>query len=164
MKAGLKISGRYKMELVREGRTVLFETHNGVVTEGLDTILDTMFNAQTQTAEWKIGLIDSTNFSAVDPSDTMSSHAGWQEITNYSEATRVDWAPDDTSNGVITNATAASMTINADGTIKGLFLTNDGTKGGTAGLLWATAVFGSEVIVLDGDSLKVTYTVTATAN
>ena len=164
MKAGLKLSGRYKMELIRNNRVVQFETHNGVVTEGLDTILDTMFNALTQTPEWKIGLIDNTNFSAVDPSDTMASHAGWQEITNYSETDRVDWAPEDAANGVVTNATAVTFTINADGTIKGLFLTSDGSKGGTTGLLWATAIFGTAVPVLDGDSLKVTYTVTATAN
>ena len=41
--------------------------------------------------------------------------------------------------------------------IKGVFLNSDAT--GTAGTLWATAAFASTVSVVNGDTLKVTYTV-----
>lgn len=165
MKAGLKVKGKYEVEVMRGNkRHILIETKNGVTDEGLNTILDTMFSNLAPVTDWKIGLIDNVNFTAVDPSDTMGSHAGWQELTNYSDTERVSWNPDDPSGGIITNSTAVSFNIDADGTIKGLFLTSDGSKGGSVGILWATAVFATPVQVLNGDVLKVTYTVTATAS
>ena len=165
MKAGLKMKGKYKIELIRNNnRELLIETSNGVTNEGLNSILDTMFHGAGQISDWFIGLIDNTNFTAVDPSDTMSSHAGWQELDNYSDATRIGWNEDAASGGTITNSVAVTFTISADGTIKGLFLSSDSTKSGTVGQLWATAVFPSAVQVLNGDALKVTYTVTASAN
>ena len=165
MKHGLKMKGKYELELIRKnGRRIMIETSNGVTNEGLNTILDNMFHNTAQTPTWYVGLIDNVNFSAVDPSDTMGSHAGWQELDNYSDANRVEWTEDASSNGSITNSVAISFNISADGSVKGLFLTSDNTKGGSVGILWATAVFPSAVQVINGDVLKVTYTVTASAS
>ena len=66
----------------------------------------------------------------------------------------------------MTNATTAdfNMTPGSAVTIKGLFLCSDNTKGGTTGTLFATAAFtGGNQTVNNGDTLKVTYTVSATA-
>src|SRR3990172_12970335 len=70
-----------------------YDTINGITNVGKNKILDDMFNNGTQTANnsWFIGLIDSSGYTALSSSDTMSSHGGWNEFTSYSEATRVPW-------------------------------------------------------------------------
>ena len=46
--------------------------------------------------------------------------------------------------------------------MKGVFLTNDNAKNGTSGKLFCTALFGGgDEAVVDGDVVKVTYTVNA---
>ena len=65
----------------------------------------------------------------------------------------------------VTNGTTSDFTMNATATIKGLFLNSDSTKSGTAGLLFSTAAFsGGNQSVNSGDTLKVTYTVSATSS
>ena len=58
--------------------------------------------------------------------------------------------------------------VAGSGTVKGLFLVGGGTASNTKGdhasdgTLWATALFSSgDVVVQNGDQLKVTYTVSA---
>jgi hypothetical protein len=94
-------------------------------------------------------------------SDTMGSHAGWTEFTSYSQANRVAWGPGAAGSQSITNGTPATFDITGSGTVKGIFVANQNTKGGTTGTLWATALFPSDVPVVNTDQLKVTYTVNA---
>lgn len=140
-----------------------YQVPNGIVNEGKDEILDVMFNDATQTANnsWFIGLIDLSGFTALADTDTMSSHAGWNEFTSYSEANRVAWGSGAAASQSTTNSTPATFNISGSGTVKGVLVTTNNTKGGTSGLLWATALFAADVPVSNGDQLKVTYTVSA---
>jgi hypothetical protein len=136
---------------------------NGVTDGGINSILDIMFHGTTQITTWYLGLIDNAGFTAVAPTDTMASHAGWDEFTDYDEANRVTWAEGAAASKSITNATPAEFTINDTGTIKGVFLTSENTKGGTTGGLWGTAVFSATRNVENEDVLRVTYTITGAA-
>lgn len=136
------------------------EVFNGIVDEGINQLLDDGFNGGAQTfATAYIGLVDNSGFSAFANADTMASHAGWAESSDYSEATRVAWNPDAAASRAVTNSTTVDFTINATKVIKGIFITSNSTKGGTTGTLWATAAFSSTASVVSSDVLKVTYTV-----
>lgn len=136
---------------------------NMVTNAALNDILDVYFHATSQKTTWYVGLIHSTNYGAGPAAgDTMSSHAGWEEGTEYSESVRQEWQEGAASSQQITNATSADFSINATATMKGLFLCSDSTKGGTSGTLWTSVLFsGGDQSVGNGDVLKVTYTVTA---
>jgi hypothetical protein len=141
----------------------VYEFNNDIVNEGRNDILGVYFHSDSQTAStsWFIGLISNSGYSALANTDTMASHAGWTEFTGYSQSTRVAWGPGAASSQSITNGTPATFDINATGTVKGIFITSNSTKGGTTGKLWATALFTADVPVTSGDQLKVTYTVNA---
>lgn len=140
-----------------------YKFRNGITDEGKDKILDDMFNDGTQTANnsWFIGLIDLSGFTALADTDTMASHAGWNEFTSYSEANRVAWGSGAAASQSTTNATPATFNISGSGTVKGVLVPTNNTKGGSSGTLWATALFAADVPVTNGDQLKVTYTVSA---
>ena len=144
------IKGRYSMP-------------NGIVNEGKDKILDDMFNDGVQTANnsWFIGLIDSSGYTGLNDTDTMSSASGWNEFTTYSEGTRVAWGSAVAASQSTTNGTAATFNITGSATVNGVFITTNSTKSGTSGTLWATALFAAAVPVSNGDQLKITYTVSA---
>lgn len=161
-KSEFKVKGRYKIEQFRNGKKI-HEQHydNGVVDVGITDILDVGFrDAATKKTGWAIGFIDGAGSPTLDPSDTMLSHAGWTEFTSYSEATRPLWAPDAAAAKTITNGTARDFNITATGTVYGTFCADDNVKGGTGGLLWATAPLGTPIPVNNGDLLRITYSVT----
>lgn len=135
-----------------------YECPNGIVDAGIHHILETEFRSGAQITTWYIGLVDNSGFSAFANGDTMASHAGWSESSDYDEANRPTWSPGAAASRQITNGTTVDFTINATKTIKGIFITSNNTKGGTTGTLWSTAAFGSTVSVVDNDVLKVTYT------
>jgi hypothetical protein len=148
----------------KEGRIKgCYSFPNGITNEGKDKILDDMFNDGTQTANnsWFIGLIDSSGYTGLADSDTMSSHAGWNEFTTYSEANRVAWGSGAAASQSTTNASPATFNVNGSGTVNGVFVTTNNTKSGTSGTLWATALFSAAVPVSNGDQLRITYTVSA---
>jgi hypothetical protein len=98
----------------------------------------------------------------------MASHAGWTEVTNYSQATRVaaTFATATTANpSVVTNsASVAVFSINAGGTVGGAFLTSGSAKSGVVGTLFSASDFtGGDRTVVNGDTLNVTYTFSLTA-
>lgn len=134
---------------------------NGIVTVGKNSLFDVYFRAQTQLTAWYFGLIDDTGTPSLSAADTMSSHAGWTEFTDYDEATRVQWSPDAAASGSITNGTASTFNINATGDLYGMFLASNSTKGGTTGTLWATAAYSSSKSVVDTDQVKLIYTINA---
>jgi hypothetical protein len=94
----------------------------------------------------------------------MSSHAGWTEVTAYSQATRpaCTFGTATTADpSVITNtASPATFSINGTTTVGGAFLTSDNTKSGTTGILFSASDFQSpgDRSVVNGDTLTVTYT------
>jgi hypothetical protein len=137
-----------------------YEFPNGIVDEGMNHILDTQFTGSAQVSTWYIGLVDNSGFSAFNDADTLASHAGWSETTTYSESNRVTWDEDAASSRSISNTTTADFSINATGNLKGIFVSSNNVKStGNTGVLWSTAAFSSVVAHSDGDTLKVTYTV-----
>lgn len=144
---------------------------NGVVNEGLDDILNVAFGGSTQHTTWYVGLVDNASFTSFGSADTAggittdaSGGNSWAELTAYDEGNRVTCTFDAASSQSIANGTtSADFTMNATDTVKGAFLITDNTKGGTSGVLFCTAAFGSTRNVESGDTLKVTFTVNGAA-
>lgn len=160
-----KPKGRFRVEHRNKKGELrgIYEFNNDIVNVGKNDILGVYFSGATQTASanWAIGLISNSSYSALAAGDTMASHAGWTEFTSYSQANRVAWGPGSASSQSVTNASPATFDITGSGTVKGIFVANNNTKSGTSGTLWATALFTADVPVTSGDQLKVTYTVNA---
>lgn len=156
--------GRWVIEHLRAGKVIgTYEFPNDITNEGKNHIFGVQFFDVTQIASssWFAGLISNSGYSALAAGDTMASHAGWTELTGYTQATRPAWGQGTPASQSITNASPITFDINASGTVKGVFITSNSTKGGTTGKLWATALFAADVPVSNGDQLKATYTVSA---
>ena len=134
----------------------LYRVPNGIVDQGMEDLLDVHFGNDTQHALWYVGLVDNSGFSAVANADTLASHAGWSENTDYT-GNRINWAVGTATTRSISNGVTADFAINATATLKGIFITDQQT--GISGILWSTALFSSTVSVQNGDTLKITYTV-----
>ena len=146
-----KVIGRDKIE-------------NIVVNQGLDHALDVALSGATQITSWFLGLTDGTP--TVAAADTPASHAGWVEVTAYSETIREAWTDGGVSGQSVSNSgSVATFTINANGTtIGGAFLISLNTKGGTTGTLYAAGAFTAGDKTLDNlDTVDVTATFTAAA-
>jgi hypothetical protein len=160
----IDLKGKYYAEQYRNGQLVgRFPIENAITNVGKDYLLNSGFNSGTQVAStsWFIALIDTTSFTALNVTDTMSSHGGWLEFTGYSETTRVAWGQSNSSGQTVTNGTPVTFDITANGTLKGIFITSIGTKSGTTGTLWSTGTFNADVPVSIGDQFKITYAVAA---
>ncbi len=139
--------------------TCIYRVPNGIVDEGLDMILETMFRSGAQSANWYIGLVDNAGWVSFPDADTAASHA-WTEFPNIVETTRPQWTAGAAANRAMTNASTVDFSIDLDNqTLKGIFITDNSVISANAGNLWATAAFSSTVAVMQGDTLKVTYTV-----
>jgi len=154
--------GRFHVEhLDKDGNLKgTYDFPNGIVDVGINDILDVEFGSGSQSGTWYIGLIDNSGFSALDAGDTLSSHSGWSEFVSYTEANRVEWVDDAAASRSKTNSTTSNFSVNATGNVYGIFLSNNNVKStGNTGILWSTAAFSSVVATANGDTLKVTYTV-----
>ena len=140
------------------------ESKNLVVNAGLAYMAGTALTSVTQITSFFLGLYGAGASNTPAAGDTMSSHAGWTEDTNYSNGTRVaaTFVTATTANpSVVTNsASPAVFNINGTTTIGGAFLTSGSVKGGTTGTLFSAADFGSpgDRSVVNSDTLSVTYT------
>jgi len=135
--------------------------HNLVVNQGLQDMNSKYFSASGYTAAWYLGLVtgpgSGTTFAAA---DTLASHAGWTENTNYTGNRKaVTFGTATTADpSVISNSAAPStFTMNANAqTIAGAFLSS--VSSGTSGVLFSAGDFtGGDKIVDSGDTLSVTY-------
>jgi len=145
---------------------------------GKQLMLDTLLKGSSYTVVGPfLGLISgaSPTFAA---SDTMTSHSGWTEFTNYTvggsavrgtavfaSATSTGTTP---SNVTTSAAAAITYTITgAGGTVGGCFLvTGSGassTQGNTSGTLYSAGAFTTAKITTAGDTVSVTYSTTATS-
>lgn len=145
-------------------RWAQFGRVNGVTNEGFNIMLDSMFKNGTATLypTWYLGLISNSGYSALNAGDTMSSHSGWTEdSTHYTAATRPAWTPGTAASKSTTNSSSVNFAMNLDNTIiKGIFVSSDSALAGTGGKLWATGLFSADQTLYNGDTLKITYTVT----
>jgi hypothetical protein len=145
---------------------------------GKELMLDTLLSGSAYTTVGPyLGLISgaSPTFLAA---DTMTSHAGWTEFTNYTvggsavrgtavfgSATSSGLSP---SNVTTKTASAITYTITgAGGTVGGCFLvTGPGaasTQSNTSGTLYSAGAFSVAKITTVGDTVSVTYSTTATS-
>lgn len=141
--------------------------HNLVVNQGLANMNGAYFAGTAQTTTWYLGLVtgpgSGTTFAA---GDTLASHAGWTENTDYTPSGRktVTFGSATSANpSVISNsASPTSFSMNGTATIAGAFLASVST--GTAGILFSAGDFtGGDKSVASGDTLNVTYTFSLTA-
>lgn len=159
-------TGRFKVECFDKDGNLKWavESKNLVVNVGLKYMAGAGLAAETQITTWYLGLYGAGASNTPAAGDTAASHAGWTEITPYSNATRptATFAAATTANpAVVTNsASPASFSINATATVGGAFLISNNTKGGTTGTLFSAADFQSpgDRSVVSGDTLNVTYT------
>ena len=140
------------------------EKHNLVVNVGLKDMNDQYFTGSGYTAAWYVGVYGAAASNNPAAGDTMASHAGWVEVTAYSQATRPQavFAAATTADPsvITTSASPAVFTINGTTTIGGAFLTSSNTKGGTTGILFSASDFTApgDRNVVSGDTLNITYT------
>lgn len=139
-------------------------THNLVVNQGLQDMNAKYFTGSGYTAAWYLGLYGAAASNNPAASDTMASHAGWVEVTAYSESTRpvcTFGVPTTADPSVATNSVSpAVFSINGTTVVGGAFLTTSNTKGGTTGLLFSAGDFQApgDRSVVAGDTLTLTYT------
>jgi hypothetical protein len=128
--------------------------NNGITIPGINDILNVYFNGGTQKTSWYALLISDTSYSALSDNDTMGSHGGWTEQTNYNLGTRPEIPFDNAAATIITHATEFSYTFSADNSVvKGIGVTSNSTKGGTTGTLWSTALFSDGDRTFDEDDV-----------
>lgn len=164
--AGVRGGGVFTVQCFDKDGKLKWETseHNLVVNVGLKDMNDKYFTGSAYTAAWYIGLYGAGATNSPAAGDTMTSHAGWTEVTAYSQATRpqaVFAAATTADPSLITNsASVAVYSINGTATVGGAFLTSNNTKGGTTGILFSASDFTSpgDRAVVSGDTLNVTYT------
>lgn len=162
----LRGGGVFKVECFDKDGNLkwISESKNLVVNVGLQDMNAKYFSGSTYTAAWYIGLYGAASTNNPAAADTMSSHAGWTEVTAYSQATRpaCTFGTATTADpSVISNsASVAVFSINGTTTVGGAFLTSNSTKSGTTGTLFSASDFSSpgDRSVVNGDTLNVTYT------
>lgn len=153
----------------KDGRLKWEDTFPNVVTTvGKNLALDTYLAGSGYTVVGPfMGLISSTSYSAVDASDTMSSHAGWLEAGNANAPTytapRKTAAWSAASGGSKSLSAALSFAITGTGTVKGCFLVYGtgavSTIDNTSGTLYSAGLFtGGDKSVVNTDTLNVSYT------
>ena len=138
---------------------------NIIVNAGLNDIISNYWKGAAYTASHYVGLMSGTP--TVAAADTMASHAGWTEVTAYTEANRQALVLGAVAAQSVDNsASRASFAVNADATsIGGPFIATDNTKGGTSGVLVGAAAFnGGNKTADNGDTLNVTVTLTASSS
>jgi len=160
-----KATGRFLMECYDKDGVLKWsaEESNLVVNVGLQYMAGTALTSTTQITTWYIGLYGAGASNTPAAGDTMSSHAGWTEVTPYSGArpTATFVAATNANPSVVTNsASPAAFSINATQTVGGAFLVSNSTAGGSTGTLFSAADFQSpgDRSVVSGDTLNVTYT------
>ena len=178
----LGIEGFYHVECRdKDGNLKWKESFPNLVNEvGKELMLNTLLRTSgtyTTTGPY-LGLISGSSPTFGTGTDTMTSHAGWTEFTNYTvggspvRGTAVFGAATSTgstpTNVTTCTATAITYTITGvGGTIGGCFLvTGSGassTQSNTGGVLYSAGAFAVAKITTLGDTVAVTYSTTATS-
>ena len=146
---------------------------------GKQLMLDTLLKGSSYTVVGPfLGLVSGASPTFGTGTDTMTSHSGWTEFTNYTvsgsavrgtavfaSATSSGSTP---SNVTTSTATAITYTITgAGGTVGGCFLVTGtsavSTQSSTAGTLYSAGAFSTAKVVTAGDTVSVTYSTTATS-
>lgn len=136
----------------------LIDINNGVTDLGIHHVLNRFTDngaPEATLAPWHAGLINNSGFTGVANSDTMSSHSGWTENSDYDESVREALTFGAAASRTIT--AQVQFTMNQNVTIQGLLTSSDNTKGGTSGTLFSTALFPSPPPLVIGNVLTSNY-------
>ncbi len=160
----LRTAGKWTGQHIRDGIVIdEWEDKNLVVNEGLNALLDIMFNASTQITAWYVGVFEG-NYTPIATVTAATIASASTECTAYASATRPQYVSAGASAQSITNsASRASFVFNATKTIYGAFIVSSATKAGTSGTLFSAARFSASKAVVSGDELLLTYTFTASS-
>ncbi len=132
-----------------------------ITNAGLDYALAAAITGGSQISTWYLGLIDLASFTTgLAQTDTMSSHPGWIENTQYAETTRPQLVSTEAGQA-ISQALATVFTPNAGPTITGYFITSNNTKGGTTGTLFSTVPFPINQVAQSGTPIQIKYPLSA---
>ena len=140
------------------------KSKNLVVNVGLADMNTKYFKGVGYTAAWYIGIYGSAATNDPAAGDTMASHAGWTEVTAYTNATRPAATFGNATTAdpslIANSASPAQFLINASANVGGAFLTTGDLPGGSSGTLFSAADFAApgDRVVQNGDTLNVTYT------
>lgn len=163
--AMISVGGVYKVEcLDADGHVKWVEEFNNlVVNEGLNSMNNVYFyyssTAQIQT--WYMGLMGAVT-SGVAAGDTLASHTGWAEFTDYSgNRPSISWASSTTASPSVITSSARSFSITGTGTVTGAFVCS--VTSGTSGVLFSAKTFSASRNVVSGDTLNVTYSLSNAA-
>lgn len=158
----LRVGGKFQIEHRRAGETIdVEEVDNLVTNEGLNKLLDVMFNGATQITTWYLGVFEG-NYTPVATVTAATITANSTESTAYDAATRPEYVEAAAASQSITNsANRASFVFNATKTIYGAFLVSASSKSATTGTLFSAARFSTSKAVVATDELLLTYTFSA---
>ena len=165
----------------KDGNLKWEETFPNLVNEvGKELMLNTLLRTSgtyTTTGPY-LGLVSGASPTFGTGTDTMSSHGGWTEFTNYTvggsavRGTAVFGAASSAGSTPtnVTTCTASAITYTitgGGGTVGGCFLvTGSGassTISNTGGVLYSAGAFATAKITTAGDTVAVTYSTTATS-
>jgi len=152
----IKLGGIFTVECYDKNGDLKWsdKTHNLVVNEGLDSILDVYFMGDTAHPNFYLGLVSDNP--VISAGDTLANHPGWSEVTVYSEGQRQEFVENRSGETVDNQNAMATFSINGSAIIGGSFITSAQT--GTTGILLAASQFSNgEKNVSDGDTIKVMY-------
>lgn len=160
--------GRYRVECLAADGSVKWSVDfdNRIVNAGINDMLDKyLAGSSWSTGSVYMGLVNGGTTPTYAAADTMSSHAGWTELTSIT-ANRgtVSWSA--ASSGAKATSSNVSFSITNSGTVAGVFLVVGGTSanGNTTGTLFSAGNFtGGSRAVVSGDTLNVSYSVSITS-
>jgi hypothetical protein len=136
---------------------------NLVTKQGLQDMNTKYFKGATYTAAWYLGLVDASPSPVYSADDTMASHAGWAETTDYSGSNRitVSFGTATTADPSVIDNTGSQATFSITGTVTvaGAFLTATQDNSTNTGILFSVAGFEApgDRAVVSGDTLLVKY-------
>ena len=157
-RSGFKIGGIFNFEcLDKNGKVKWVENiHNIFTDEGLDDLLDIVFSDGAQDATHYVGF---KNVGVVVASDDLTFAGNYSEFTDYT-GNRQAWVETGVASQSLDNSgSPAAFPITGSGTVAGAFLCNVAT--GSAGILTAAVDFVASRSVSNGDTINVTYTLSA---
>jgi hypothetical protein len=162
-KSGARGGGVFHVQCFDKDGNLKWEekAHNLVVNEGLQNMNDEYFTGSGYSATWYLGLVTgpgSGNTYAA--ADTLASHSGWTENTDYSgDRKSVTFGTPTTADPseIDNSGSPSQFAMTGTATIAGAFLASVDT--GTSGILFSVSNFQppGDRAVVNGDTLNVSY-------
>jgi hypothetical protein len=160
----MEAHGRYRVECLDAAGNVKWsdDFDNLVVNAGKNEMLDKYLSGSSwSTGTIYMGLVNGGTTPTYAAGDTMSSHAGWTELTAVT-ANRGTVTFAAASGGAKATSSNVAFSITGSATVAGVFLVVGGTSanGNTTGTLFSAGNFsGGNRAVVNGDTLNVSYSI-----